>query len=190
MSIESVEFRHVLGQFATGVTVITTQYQNQPHGSTVSAFCSLSLEPPQILICLDKKATIHNLLLASEVFGVNILTEQGETTSRHFARHVPDKFSGVSYYLGQLGVPLLEDALATLECRVAQCYPGGDHSIFIGEVISVSAQTHAHPLLFFRSKYSRLQSQSVTRGNASSNIATLVNNSTHPTPLLNSAAVD
>src|SRR5690348_14210731 len=84
MSIEPAEFRHVLGQFSTGVTIITTQYRDQLHGTTVSSFCSLSLEPPLILVCVDLGATIHDLIAASGILGVNILAEQSEQTSRHF----------------------------------------------------------------------------------------------------------
>lgn len=158
VSIEHTEFRHVLGHFASGVTVITTQHGGQFHGTTVSAFCSLSLRPPLILVNVDLKATIHDLVVASGVFGVNILAEHAESTSQHFARRTLDKFSGIGYRLGQLGVPLLEDALATLECRLVARYPGGDHSIFIGEVVSTSTQSQGQPLLYFRSKYTRLHS--------------------------------
>jgi flavin reductase (DIM6/NTAB) family NADH-FMN oxidoreductase RutF len=156
VSIEQTEFRQTLGRFATGVTIITTQHLGQLHGTTVSSFCSLSLEPPLILVCIDLNATIHDLIIESEIFGVNILAEHAETLSRHFARRIPDKFSNISYNLGQLGVPLLEDALASLECRVAARYPGGDHSIFIGEVVALNTQSHTQPLLFYRSKYGRL----------------------------------
>src|SRR5579859_971499 len=161
MSIEPAEFRHILGQFASGVTVITTQYLGQLHGTTVSSFCSLSLKPPLVLVCIDLNATIHDLITQSKVFGVNILTEQSEATSRHFARQAPNKFSGILYGLGQTGVPLPNDALATLECRVATRYPGGDHSIFIGEVITASMPSHGQPLLYFRSTYNGLISTTV-----------------------------
>ncbi|HEY3993790.1 MAG TPA: flavin reductase family protein [Ktedonobacteraceae bacterium] len=191
MSIESAEFRRVLGHFATGVTVITTQHQNQLHGTTVSSFCSLSLDPAQILVCLDRQATIHELISASGIFGVNILAEHSETLSRHFAHRVPDKFSGVEYNLGLLGVPLLEDALATLECRVVTRYPGGDHSIFIGEVVASGAHAHAaHPLLFFRSKYSKLHRSVAPLTSGVTNVAKLVNNSTNVTSVVNGTALD
>jgi flavin reductase (DIM6/NTAB) family NADH-FMN oxidoreductase RutF len=156
VSIEQIEFRQTLGRFATGVTVITTQYLDQLHGTTVSSFCSLSLTPPLVLVCIDLNATIHDLIVESGVFGVNILAEHAESLSRHFARRIPDKFSDVSYSLGQIGVPLLEDALASLECRVTAHHPGGDHSIFIGEVVALHTQPHEQPLLFYRSKYGRL----------------------------------
>ncbi len=158
MSIEHTEFRQALGHFASGVTVITTQHQGQLHGTTVSSFCSLSLQPPLILVGIDLSANIHDLIIASNVFAVNILAEHAETLSRHFARRIPDKFSNVSYRLGQLGVPLLDDALTRLECRLVARYPGGDHTIFIGEVISTSTQPHRQPLIYFRSAYERLHS--------------------------------
>jgi flavin reductase (DIM6/NTAB) family NADH-FMN oxidoreductase RutF len=161
MSIEQTEFRLALGNFASGVTVITTQHQGQLHGTTVSAFCSLSLKPPLILVSIDLNATIHDLILASEVFAVNILPEYDETISRHFARRIPDKFLNISYNLGQLGVPLLEDALTRLECRLVTHYSGGDHSIFIGEVVSTSTQAHGQPLLYFRGKYGQFHNNAV-----------------------------
>src|SRR5882762_1526406 len=136
MVIEQGKFRKALSYFASGVTVITTQHVGQYHGTTVSSFCSLSLEPSLVLVCLDLKSTSHDLISESEVFGVNILAEQDQWLSRHFALRTPDKFSHIAYHLGQIGVPLLDAALATLECRVISRYPGGDHSIFIGEVIS------------------------------------------------------
>jgi flavin reductase (DIM6/NTAB) family NADH-FMN oxidoreductase RutF len=158
VSIEQTEFRQALGHFASGVTVITTQHQGQLHGTTVSSFCSLSLRPPLVLVGIDINANIHDLISASEVFAVNILAEHAEKLSQHFARRISDKFSTISYSLGQLGVPLLDDALTRLECRLVTRYPGGDHSIFIGEVISISTQPHYQPLLYFRSKYGRLHS--------------------------------
>lgn len=190
MSIEATEFRRALGQFATGVTVITTQHEGQLHGTTVSSFCSLSLHPPLVLVCLDLKATIHDLIVTSGVFGVNILAEHGENTSRHFARHTPDKFSEVAYKHGQLGVPLLYDALTTLECRVAARHPGGDHAIFIGEVVSLNAQTHAQPLLFFRSKYGRLHDSTAALINGVTHAGTLVNNLSGTATLINGTALD
>ena len=190
MGIEPAEFRRVLGHFATGVTVITTQHQDQLHGTTVSSFCSLSLNPPLVLVCLDLKTTIHELISASEVFGVNILSEQNETTSRHFARHTADKFSTVAYHQGQLGVPLLRDALATLECRVVARYPGGDHAIFIGEVVSIDAQIQAQPLLFFRSKYSRLHTAASTPVNGANHAGASINELVNAAALVNGSALD
>ncbi|MBV9711087.1 MAG: flavin reductase family protein [Ktedonobacteraceae bacterium] len=168
VSIEQTEFRQALGHFASGVTVITTQHQGQFHGTTVSSFCSLSLRPPLVLVGIDLNANIHDLIVASEVFAVNVLAEHAEMLSRHFARRIPDKFANISYSLGQLDVPLLDDALTRLECRLVTRYPGGDHSIFIGEVVSISTQPYHQPLLYFRSKYGRLHSNAA---NLVSNVA-------------------
>jgi flavin reductase (DIM6/NTAB) family NADH-FMN oxidoreductase RutF len=156
VSIDQTEFRQALGHFASGVTVITTQHQGQPHGTTVSAFCSLSLNPPLVLVGIDLKANIHDLISASGVFGVNILAEHAESISQQFARRIPDKFANIGYTSGELEVPLLDDALVRLECRVTARYPGGDHSIFIGEVITLNTQPYMQPLLYYRSKYNRL----------------------------------
>lgn len=163
MSIEPTELRHALGHFASGVTIITTQHQGQLHGTTISAFCSLSLKPALVLVGIDLNANIHDLIVASEIFGVNILAEHAESTSRHFARRIADKFSGINYTPGQLGVPLLEDALTTLECRVVARYPGGDHAIFVGEVVALNTQSYGQPLLHYRSKYSRLYDATVSQ---------------------------
>lgn len=159
--VDQDEFRQALGHFASGVTVITTQHENRPHGTTVSAFSSLSLNPPLVLVSIDTNATIHDLLIASEVFAVNILAEHAETLSRHFARRIPDKFAGISYTPGKLNVPLLEDAVASLECRLVARYPGGDHSIFVGEVLATRTYPQHQPLLYFRSQYERLRSKTV-----------------------------
>jgi flavin reductase (DIM6/NTAB) family NADH-FMN oxidoreductase RutF len=168
MSIEQGEFRQALGHFASGVTVITTQHEGQLHGTTASSFCSLSLQPPLVLVNIDHRAAIHDLIIESGVFGINILAEHAEAISRQFARQLADKFVGVSYRFGRLDVPLLEDALTVLECRLFARYPGGDHSIFVGEVVSTFTASHSQPLLYYRSKYSRLHSDSIS----------LVNNAT------------
>jgi len=105
----------VLGHFASGVTVVTTCYEQVNFGITVSSFSSLSLTPPLVLICIDHGVTSHAALEHSGVFAVNILAEDGERLSRHFATREVDKFNGIAYHPGLSGVPLLDEALATLE---------------------------------------------------------------------------
>lgn len=156
MSIDQTQFRHVLGHFASGVTVVTTCHQGFCHGITVSAFCSLSLVPPLVLICIDQRNTSHQLLEDSGIFAVNILAEDGERLSRLFATRESDKFAAVAYHMGEHGAPLLDDALAVLECRVADRFPGGDHTIFVGEVLGAHARDDRRPLLYFRSGYHQL----------------------------------
>lgn len=155
MGIDQAEFRHVLGHFASGVTVVTARNGDIRRGITVSSFCSLSLEPPLVLICIDHTTTSHELIRAAGSFAVNILAEDGEWLSRHFASRETDKFAAVRYRDGAGGAPLLIDALAHLECRVVDQFPGGDHTIFVGEVLRADAR-EGKPLLYYRSGYHEL----------------------------------
>lgn len=154
--IDNATFRWVLGSFASGVTVVTVEHEGTYHGSTVASFCSLSLDPPLVLVCIDRHATSHTYIEQSGQFAVNILGEESADVSRHFASRNPDKFATIDYQLGVLGVPLLDNAIATLECRVVSQFPGGDHSIFVGEVLSAAARDDAQPLLYFRRNYYQL----------------------------------
>jgi flavin reductase (DIM6/NTAB) family NADH-FMN oxidoreductase RutF len=156
VSIDQAEFRRVMGHFASGVTVVTACREGSCYGITVSSFCSLSLEPPLVLICIDRRNHSHELIPQVGVFAVNILAENGEWLSRHFASREPDKFAKVGYRMGDHGAPLINDALATIECRLVEQYPGGDHSIFVGEVLASSVQDDGRPLLYFRSGYHQL----------------------------------
>lgn len=156
MAIDQAEFRRVLGHFASGVTVVTACQAGVCHGMTVSAFTSLSLEPPLILLCIDQRAHCHDVLLSAGTFVVNILAEDGEWLSRLFAGRDPDKFAKVRYRIGRAGAPMLDEALGVIECRVHSQYPGGDHSIFVGEVIATEVRRKSKPLLYFRSGYGQL----------------------------------
>jgi flavin reductase ActVB len=156
MGISPDEFRHVLSHFASGVTVVTTwDADGRPTGLTASAFTSVSLEPTLILVCVDHKAQSYPALRAGDHFAVNILAAEHEALSRRFATTNTDKFDGVSYRPGPLGLPLLPEALAHLECRTVHAYPGGDHTIFVGEVEAAQAR-EGEPLLHFRGLYTRL----------------------------------
>jgi flavin reductase (DIM6/NTAB) family NADH-FMN oxidoreductase RutF len=135
-----------MGHFASGVTVVTTVMDGVYYGLTVSSFASLSLVPQLVLVSIDQSIASH---------AVNILPENGEHLSRHFASRDPDKFRGVAYHTGETGAPLLEDALATIDCRIVQETPGGDHTIFVGEVLSTTVN-EGKPLLYFRSGYHQL----------------------------------
>jgi flavin reductase (DIM6/NTAB) family NADH-FMN oxidoreductase RutF len=151
------DFRATLGRFATGVTVITTSADERDYGMTVSAFASLSLEPPMVLACLDEGATMNVLLAEGAAFGVNVLAAGQEALSRRFASGEPaDRFAGVGYSRGALGAPLLEGTLAWLECTVAARHPGGDHTIVVGRVAEVGVR-EARPLLYYRSGYASLE---------------------------------
>jgi flavin reductase (DIM6/NTAB) family NADH-FMN oxidoreductase RutF len=155
------QFRLVLGHLPTGVTIITTlDADGRPTGLTASAVTSVSLEPPLILICVSRRAQSYAALAAAGRFAVNILALGQEGLSRRFATSAPgaEKFQGVAYHLGALGMPVLDGALAELECTMAHVYPGGDHMIFVGQVEAgrSSGAEGVEPLLYYRGKYRRL----------------------------------
>jgi len=156
MPIEKNELRRVMGHFATGVTVITSiRVSGEMHGLTANAFSSVSLVPPLLLICVDKKAESYPCFEESKVFTVNILASDQESLSRKFAVSGGNKFEGVSYRVGANGVPILDGAIAYLECKLAGTMDAGDHTVYLGEI--EQAETHeAKPLLFFRGGYREL----------------------------------
>jgi flavin reductase (DIM6/NTAB) family NADH-FMN oxidoreductase RutF len=153
MAIEKNELRRVMGHFATGVTVITTlRKSGELHGLTANAFTSVSLVPPLVLICVDKKAESYPCFEETRVFTVNLLASDQEAISRRFAVSGGEKFQGIAYRDGANGAPILEGTLGYIECRVTTAVDGGDHTIYLGEV--EQAETHeAKPLLFFRGGY-------------------------------------
>lgn len=155
MPIDPEQFRKTLAQFVSGVTVVTCESGGTRHGITVSAFCSLSLDPPLILVCIEKRVTAHDAIASAGHFAVNVLAEDQEEISARFASRVEDRFEDVPVRPGSLGDPLIEGALATIECRVHEQWPGGDHTIFIGEIIA-SDLGEDDPLLYFRGDYRRL----------------------------------
>jgi len=155
MPIDGELFKRVLGSFASGVTIVTTQDRaGQPKGMTVSAFSSVSLDPPLVLICIDRKAESLPGLQETGHFAVNILGEGQDGVSRRFAAKGVDRFAGVRVRAGATGLPILEGALGVLECRVVGEHPAGDHTIFVGEV-EAAAVGPATPLLHFRGRYGR-----------------------------------
>jgi flavin reductase (DIM6/NTAB) family NADH-FMN oxidoreductase RutF len=153
MAIEKNELRRVMGHFATGVTVITTlRSSGELHGLTANAFTSVSLIPPLLLICVDKKAESYPCFDESGVFTVNVLAADQEALSRRFAVSGGEKFAGISYKIGANGAPILDGALAYLECKVTHKIDGGDHTIYIGEIEQAETK-EGKPLLFFRGGY-------------------------------------
>jgi flavin reductase (DIM6/NTAB) family NADH-FMN oxidoreductase RutF len=153
MPIDANELRRVLGHFPTGVSVITTQDKlGAPHGLTVNALTSVSLAPPLLLICIDKKSDTYPCFEESRVFTVNILADDQEPLSRKFAVSGGDKFESVSYRVGANGAPILDGALAYLECRVTAAYDGGDHTIYVGAIERAETGS-GRPLLFYRGSY-------------------------------------
>ena len=155
--VTSDQFRQVMGSFATGITVITTRDQDgKPYGLTVNSFTSVSLNPLLVLVCLDLRLSGLQAFKDSKQFGVSILSEHQEDMSRMFAKKDSERPPTI-YFEGKLGLPLLHNSLAIMECETVQIYEGGDHLIFLGEVkVAEVLGTGQHPLLFFRGKYHRL----------------------------------
>ena len=156
MPIDDARFRQAMGYFASGVTVVTTASAGELYGMTVSSFSSLSLNPPLVLICIDKGVPSHDMIRDAGCFVVNILEKRQEHLSRRFATTASDKFKGVAWHSGQLGLPVLDNTLAAIECRLRDALDGGDHTIFIGEVVDSEIREGA-PLLYYRRGYHELK---------------------------------
>ena len=153
MPVTSSDFRTALSRFASGVTVVTTKDSaGKKYGITVSAFCSVSLEPPLVLICIEKTTGSHHAFEQSGRFTVNVLTEEQANISEHFATLIEDKFAAVDHAVDEHGIPLLPSSLATLQCSLFKSLDGGDHSIFLGLVEHVIVRD-ADPLIYFKGGY-------------------------------------
>lgn len=152
MTIDDAHFKEAMSRFASGVTVVTTEHDGTQYGMTVASFASLSLHPPLVLVCIEKSVKTHEAIRAAGKFGVSILARTQADVSGRFASKSDDKFSGVKVRHGANGVPLIDGAICTLECRVHEQLPGGDHSIFIGEVLDART-SDGQPLVYYRSAY-------------------------------------
>ncbi|MBG93067.1 MAG: flavin reductase [Chloroflexi bacterium] len=160
-SVDSRSFRDTMGIFATGVTVVTLESE-ELYGMTANAFSSLSLDPPLILICVAKTASMHTALAGTSSFAVNILGENQEDISTLFAKHgrMEEPLSGTPYHTGVLGTPILDGCIAFAECKIRDQFPGGDHTIIVGEVVDfASNNSDDDPLLFFKGKYRKLSKE-------------------------------
>jgi flavin reductase (DIM6/NTAB) family NADH-FMN oxidoreductase RutF len=157
MPVDQLEFRRVMGHFATGVTVITSRDgDGKLVGLTANAVASVSLAPPLLLVCVDKVAESYPAFAASKVFVVNVLSDKQETLSRRFAKSGGEKFEGVGYRLGVTGAPILTDVVAHLECEVSHEFDAGDHTIYIGRAVEIAVDSEEDPLLFYRGGYRNL----------------------------------
>ena len=151
--VTSDRFRQVMGNFATGITVVTTRdVGGKPYGLTVNSFTSVSLHPILVLVCLDNKLSGLQAFKDSKHFGVSILSEHQQDLSRLFAQKDSERPPAL-YFEGKLGMPLLRNSLAVMECEIVAVYAGGDHQIFLGEVQTAEVLQLDHPLLYFRGKY-------------------------------------
>ena len=154
--VDATSFRTVLGHSPTAVCVLTTRdVEGCNHGITVSSYASLSLEPPLILACIDRRACIHQVLCTATSFSISVLNSEQECVARRFSSHTEDRFAGIDTLRGISGNVLITGALAHLECDLVDRHEAGDHSIIIGAVKFARART-GRPLLHFRGAYTEL----------------------------------
>jgi flavin reductase (DIM6/NTAB) family NADH-FMN oxidoreductase RutF len=160
VTVDPGQLRTVFAAFATGVTVVTVGGES-PHGMTANAFTSVSLDPPLVLVCVNQDARMHQALVRGGGFAISVLAGHQREVARHFAsgRRPPGiaQFATVGWTPGdQTGAPLIAGALAWLECTLRCTYDGGDHSIFVGRLVSVARHDHGEPLVFFDRSFRRL----------------------------------
>ncbi|UOQ57094.1 flavin reductase [Leucobacter allii] len=156
ITVDESVFRNVAGHFASGVTVITTDDGERRYGTTASAVSSLSMDPPMMLVCLNRSSTTHDAVARSGRFAISILSVEQDLLARHFGRKGEDKFADVPWSAGPHGLPLLDGALATVECTVAETAVGGTHTVFLGTVVSAEARP-GEPLAYYRGRFGALE---------------------------------
>jgi flavin reductase (DIM6/NTAB) family NADH-FMN oxidoreductase RutF len=163
MPVNPDSFRQALGRFATGVTVVTSRYKNEVHGTTMNAFCSVSLNPPLALVSVNKVADSHDLIDSGGVFAVNILAENQEQLSVTLSQKgtteldAAHRLEGVKYTISKTGAPILYGIHAFLDCKVINTINAGDHTIYIGQIEDTGWEANTLPLLYHRGKYGRIK---------------------------------
>jgi len=159
VAVDQGLLRDVLARFVSGVVVVTTGGPGGYHGVTVSSFCSVSLDPPLVLVCIDREIQSHDLVASAPVWGVNILARTQSFLAEQFSGRTPladPTFSRVPHRRGTLGVPLIDGCVAWIECHHWSSYPGGDHSIFVGAVAAVLSGEADDPLVYFARGFTEL----------------------------------
>ena len=152
MAFDSKLQRQIMGRFATGVTLLTTRFGEDIMGMTANAVMSLSLDPPRIVVAIDKRNNTHKHLNQGKCFAVNVLRADQEEISRRFSSSGPKGFAGLDVTSAETGAPILVNALAFVDCRLIETFPGGDHDLFIGEPVAGEARGGS-PLIFFAGEY-------------------------------------
>ena len=150
--------RTVLGHFATGVAIITAVDGDEPVGMACNSFTSVSLEPQLVLFCAAKSSTTWPRIQAAQKWAANILSEDGEQVCRLFAEKGADRFAHIAYSSGRTGAPVLESAIAFIDCETVAEHDAGDHVIVVGRVVELGYQHEGKPLLFYRGGYGRYES--------------------------------
>lgn len=160
------DFRAAMRRFVTGVSIVTTSLDDRIHGFTVNAFASVSADPPTVLICVNRVATAHPLIAASQHFCVNILALEQRALAERFAGGEPrSRFDGVAYRIGPSGSPVLEGTVAHVDCRVTEELTASTHTIFLGEVLEAGSRD-AEPLGYFNRAYRDLALRRARGGDA------------------------
>lgn len=158
MTVDSMTYRQVVGNFATGVAVVTAGHPNDCYAVTVNSFTSVSLDPMLLLVCLTTASRTRAEIMESKAFNINVLSDQQEHISRFFAKPQDDSgwFAEFNCRDGELGAPIIPDCLAHIECHLVETHEAGDHTILVAEVRHAYIAQEDRPLLFFRGKYGQL----------------------------------
>lgn len=159
MAFDSVVYRKVLGQFATGVTLITTKVDGGPWAMTANSFTSISLNPPIVMVAVTHGLTTNAAIKENQAFAVNILaSDQTELAKRFGGRNrPPDPFADVKLHMGESGSPLIDGCLAYVDCQLLDHTDQGDHTVFFGEVVDMAIEERGDPLLYYNSGYARIE---------------------------------
>lgn len=155
MTFDAKKQRQIMGKFATGVTVASTIVDDQKWGMTANAVTSLSLDPPLVLLAIGRDSQSHTMFQRAGCFALNILADDQEALSNRFASPGPKEFEDLSTHVAETGAPILSDAIGWVDCKVIDLLPGGDHEIFIGEILAGECRDGA-PLLYFSGGYRRI----------------------------------
>jgi 3-hydroxy-9,10-secoandrosta-1,3,5(10)-triene-9,17-dione monooxygenase reductase component len=153
--MEVDEFRSIMRNLAAGVTIVTTSFEGTDYGMTATSFNSVAIDPITVQVSLSHESRTYKAVIGSGIFGVNVLSADQEGVAKTFAQKSDDQFNDVPTEKGTSGVPLIEGAIARLECRVTESIPRGDHTLFMGEVLGGS-HLERPPLLYFQGDYYRL----------------------------------
>jgi len=157
MPIDQEAFKRALRGWTSGVTVVTSRSGDKMHGMTVSAFCSVSADPPLVLVCANRSSATHGIIQEGGVFAANILASHQQSVSDIFAssKHEDSRLQRVSWSKGETGAPLIDEALASLECTVVSAHQEGSHTVYVGQVEAVHT-TDAEPLVYYQGSYRSL----------------------------------
>ena len=161
MAFDPMLQRQIMGRFATGVTVVTTRHGEQISGMTANAVMSLSLDPPLVVVSVDRQSNMHGHLTQGQCYAINVLKHDQEDLSSRFAKPGPKDFSDLKLTVAETGAPIFVDALAYVDCRVVEVAPAGDHDMFIGEPLA-GETCDGEPLIFYSGQYAQLENAPTT----------------------------